>query len=567
MIRFALSIFLSAFLLFLIQPIIARYILPWYGGTAMVWSMCLLFFQVTLLAGYLYAHLIRLFLRPSQQAMIHVFLIICAITLLPISPDATLIPEVNTNPSLSILLLLAVTVGIPYWLISASGPLIQHWFKLSLPNSSPYRLYALSNAGSLLALFAYPFVIEPNVTLHTQSWIWSAGFLIYVLLCTSCAWSLHRATKNTELDKIFKNTSDGAFVVARTTRLLWVVLPGAASILLLATTNQICQDISVVPFLWLLPLSFYLLSFIICFDRPNGYDRRIWIPMFILSIFFGIYADILASQSTLFFQISVYSSILFTACMVCHGEMVRLKPPAEQLTSFYLYIALGGALGSAFVTLLAPLIFQSYWELQLGWCLTLVLLGVCLFRLPSQRKYWRNILLLTTWVSLCGVVATLLFSQVAASNAGIVAIHRDFYGVLRVKEKEYESAKYPTVRERSLSHGGILHGSQIINNAKSRLLPTTYYSKQSGIGLAIREYPRKNQKGIHIGVLGMGVGTIAALCSKEDSIRFYEINPHVVDIAQTHFSFLKDTPAQWQAIIGDGRISLHRELENQQTQL
>ena len=557
--RFALSIFTSAFLLFLIQPIIARYILPWYGGSTAVWSVCMMFFQFTLLAGYAYAHFLNLHLSPRQQACVHSILVLIAVMLLPIVPEQ---PGDIVQPVMSILVLLGISVGLPYFLVSASAPLLQSWFHISHPASSAYRLYALSNTGSILALLCYPFLIEPHSSLHSQSNYWSLGFITYALLMLYCA----RKVWDHDFDKQLKRTENtGAQEkVDKTTRVLWLLLPACASLLLLATTNQLCQDLSVVPFLWLMPLALYLLSFIVCFHSEQGYERRLWLPIFIASAVLGIYASFLSSKSNIFFQVATYSSVLFSACMLCHGEMVKIKPVAEKLTSFYLHIATGGALGGLFVTLIAPLIFDGYWELQLGWCITFIVGGFCMFRKnaepPAGTLKWAA----GTWALVSVAFIALLVFHIHSWKENVIEVTRDFYGILKIRE--YPPKPGHPVRERSLTHGSILHGSQIVNNEQSRKIPTTYFSKYSGIGLGIDGYPRDNQQGIHIGIIGMGVGTIAALCEKGDKIRFYELNPGVVEIAKNHFSFLEDTGASWQVVIGDARVSLENELENSQFQ-
>ena len=565
MLRFALTIFLSAFLLFQVQPIIARFILPWFGGTSAVWTVCLLFFQLVLLAGYSYAHALRMFLRPFHQAVLHLSLLVSALLLLPITPDSSLQPGLGADPFTSILLLLTVTVGIPYLLVSASGPLLQHWFKLNFPDSSPYRLYALSNVGSLLGLLTYPFLVEPLISLQAQTWFWSTGFVLLVISTASCAWPCLFQHKNGQL---FDNTEvsiSGATRPKHSDRVLWILLSASASVLLLATTNQVCQDIASVPFLWLLPLSLYLLSFIICFDHSRWYDRRLWLPVLLVSIPCGIYVILLGSKTSIFFQICTYNVILFAACMVCHGELVRLKPHADRLTGFYLSIAFGGALGGIFVSIIAARLFNGYWELQLIWCTILVLFGICLFREQRIMQYWKNLLLQIAWGSVCGIVALVCLGHILNWDSEIVYKNRNFYGILRIKE--YAPVSGDPLRDRVLMNGSIWHGNQIINNEKTRRWPTSYYGHNSGIGVAISHHPTHNDdSGLHIGVVGMGVGTIAALAGENDTLRFYEINPLVIEVSQSYFSFLDDTAATWQAIAGDARVSMEKELANNQNQ-
>ena len=561
MIRFAITIFISAFLVFQIQPIIARYILPWYGGTSSVWTACILFFQLFLLLGYSYAHILRLYCKPINQIVIHTGLLLLALLFLPIVPDTALKPDSPDNPLLGIWYLLFVSIGIPYWLVSASGPLIQFWFKESFAGSSPYRLYSLSNVGSLLALLSYPFFIEPNLGLELQAWIWSAGFVLYVVLSLTCARKFYLsskfATRSIENKKIKINLPVG------TEQLLWLILSSSGSVLLLAVTNQITQDVASFPFLWLLPLSLYLLSFIICFDHSKWYDRRIWVPLYLVSLSFGFYIFTKASGATLFSQIFIHTGILFTGCMICHGEMVRIKPDPNYLTSFYLMIALGGVLGGAFVTLIAPLIFNGYWELQLIWCFILILIGFFLFKDYQSDSYWKKVSLQFIWVSICGGLGIVLLSLVSFWHEDVIDFDRNFYGILRVKDKVIEGNEY--WNERELLSGSIIHGSQRFDDEAIKRWPTTYFGWNSGIAVAINEHPRyKNRtdetQKFHVGAVGMGTATIAALVGQNDVIRFYEINPKVEEYANKYFTYIKDTLAEWQLVIGDARVSMEQEL-------
>lgn len=556
---FAFTVFISAFLLFLVQPIIVKSILPWYGGTATVWVVCLLFFQITLLCGYLYAHLIRTLVTPKHQIIIHGCLILCACLFLPIIPDLNLRPLTVDNPVYDIWTLLIITLGVPFLLVSASGPLLQYWFSEVYPKTNSYRLYAVSNTGSLLALLIYPFVMEPMLSLYSQAWLWSSLFLIYIVVCGLCMHLFFKIKGGAvPVDAQFEKFSKSPL----TDRVLWVLLSASASVLLLASTNQICQDVASVPFLWILPLVLYLLSFIICFDKSKWYDRRVWTPLFFLSIAFGLYAILRGSILSIILQVVAYLTVLFTGCMVCHGEVVRIKPHQSQLTGFYLYIALGGALGGIFVTLIAPAIFKGYWELQLIWCVIFILYGYCLFRNNAIISYSRRIALQFCWVLFCGFLALVLIGQIDNWHKNVIAVERNFYGVLRVVE--YKDAEEKEPQKRILFNGSIIHGNQLVNNATARLMPTTYYGKNSGVGLAILGHPKhkiflSNEEQFRIAVIGMGAATISALANTDDFIRFYEINPQVVSFAKKYFTFLDDTSAQWEVKLGDARTSLEFE--------
>ncbi|HWA10036.1 MAG TPA: fused MFS/spermidine synthase [Opitutaceae bacterium] len=387
MLPYALSIFTGAFLLFQVQPLIGKYILPWFGGGPGVWTTCLLFFQTVLLGGYAYAHFSSRHLKPRQQGLLHLVLLGLALVLLPIVPSESWKSHLSGDPILHILLLLTACIGLPYFVLSSTGPLMQQWFSLTNPGVSPYRLYALSNVGSLLALLSYPFFFEWRFSRHTQATLWAAGLCVFVLCCGYCAWQLRRrapAENPGGMPDPAATPSDGE----RTSpldRLLWFSLPAIASILLLATTNKLCQEVAVVPFLWVLPLSLYLLSFILCFDHPRWYRRPIFVLLLVVGI--AVVCHLLAegNSAPLSHQITGYTLTLFVACMVCHGELFRLRPPPRRLTSYFLSIAAGGALGGFLVAVVAPLVFNEYWELQAGyWALT-YFLGVLCYRHRSPE--------------------------------------------------------------------------------------------------------------------------------------------------------------------------------------
>jgi spermidine synthase len=381
MAAYALTIFTGAFLLFQVQPLIGKYILPWFGGGPGVWTTCMLFFQVLLLGGYAYAHLTARFLRPRWQAAVHLVLLVAAVAMLPIIPSETWKPGANQNPTLQILKLLLATIGLPYFVLSSTGPLLQRWYVTFNPKAMPYRLYSLSNLGSLLALLSFPFLFEPNFTRKIQGTIWGWGLVIFVLVCAYCAIRVWRHATVPDESGVEGNTetsesSQAAPVrpVTGVQKLLWLLLPACASVLLLATTNKLCQDVAVIPFLWVLPLALYLISFIICFDNPRWYVRVPFTVALIAALAGTCWVLYEGTDAPLPRQIVVYSAALFLACMVCHGELYRLKPEPRQLTAFYLMIASGGALGGFFVAVIAPLFFTDYHELHWG----LVLCGLLL---------------------------------------------------------------------------------------------------------------------------------------------------------------------------------------------
>ncbi|MBI5384200.1 MAG: fused MFS/spermidine synthase [Verrucomicrobia bacterium] len=390
MLKFASTVFAGAFLLFAVQPLIGKYILPWFGGTPAVWTICMLFFQVLLLGGYAYAHVSTSRLSPRRQAVLHLALLAGAVALLPITPSDAWKPQDSSHPALRILALLAASIGWPYFVLSATGPLMQEWFRRTHPGRSPFRLYAVSNLGSLLALVSYPFWFEHQFSRKTQAACWSWGMLAFVLLCGFCAvWFWRR----NPVASAGPDSAPAEAVIrpAIGRRLLWLALPACASVLLLATTNKLCQDVAVIPFLWVLPLGLYLLTFIVCFDSPRWYSRVAFGVLLVPAVAASCWTLARTDDVPLVNQVVIYSAVLFVGCMVCHGELYRLKPHPRFLTSFYLMIAVGGALGGGFVAVMAPLIFDTYAELpwSLGACLLLFLIVCALDKGGLAPSGWR----------------------------------------------------------------------------------------------------------------------------------------------------------------------------------
>jgi hypothetical protein len=545
---FSAAIFSSAFLIFQVQPLLGKYILPWFGGTPAVWSTCLLFFQVLLFAGYLYAHLLARSAGIRVQCVIHLAALALALFLLPITPSSAWKPTGTEEPTLRILGLLAVSVGVPYFLLSANGPLLQAWFSRVFRGRSPYGLYSLSNVGSLLGLVSYPFLVEPNWSVDRQSWIWSWGFALFALSCAGCGWMVYRQGAAEPED--LGNASDVELGGRSGPRVLWFALPAAASVMLLAATNQVCIDVAAIPFLWVLPLTLYLLTFIISFAGPQFYPRLplgILLAVFVLMLFMVL---AMASGARFFMQLFVYFGTMFVCCLVCHGELVRIKPPPSQLTAFYLYIAAGGACGGLFVALLAPLLFSAYIEFHIGVWTCLFLAVVSYYRDGWRQSSFARLKLATSVVVLVlvGIGLSVLASQAAKNQ---IAAERNFFGVLRVKEKPLLGR---TVRD--LIHGQIRHGRQVFD-PEFRRRPTTYYSDSSGAGMVLSQ----SESTRNIGIVGLGAGSLAAYGRTGDRIEFYEINPAVVQFANSYFTFLSDSDAQPGIVItlGDARLSMERQ--------
>ncbi len=700
MLHYALTIFLSAFLLFQVQPLISKYILPWFGGTPAVWTTCMMFFQVLLLGGYTYAHIVATKLRQRTQVVVHLVVLAAALATLPIAPSARWKPAGIEDPTWHILALLAVAVGMPYFALATTSPLLQAWFTRTHPGRRPYRLYALSNTGSLLALLTFPFLVEPYLSSPMQAVVWSCSFMAFAALCAICAlrtWNLRQASTPIiegdarvpapppELER-----RPGFLQCA-----LWMLLPAAGSVMLLAVTNQMCQDVAVVPFLWVLPLSLYLLSFIICFDNERWYFRPVFWPWLVGSMVGMVVLLGMGVDAPIQWQIGGFSFGLFGCCMVCHGELVRLKPSPRHLTSFYLMVSAGGALGGVFVTLIAPLIFDAYLELHYGMWACAALAGAALWIDKRPLRHWPrslwagvgvpllvaapllvlfldpsasldnvadpivvrymftlwvagSVLLLVLWglswaprswlewlaiphlisvplyllayrrlfapvpslakllraipdeaaFGVMGVVSVVLsvvwihrkhsedpqrawlwalaspvgalvllffaqrlYAQAEETLGGSEHISRNFYGVLRVTEYDSDD---PKLHRLVLRHGRISHGCQLVSE-EACTRPTTYYWEETGVGLAILHHPRRGQ-GLHVGTIGLGVGTVAAYGREGDRYRFYEINQEVRHLATTTFTYLENTEAVCQIVMGDARLSMERELRRGERQ-
>lgn len=565
----ALSIFLGAFLLFQVQPMLARFILPWFGGTPDTWTTCLLFFQASLLAGYLYAHLLVTRVPFARQSLVHGVVLLAAAATLPIAPSPEWQPQPDQSPTLRILWLLAANVGLPYFALSATAPLVQSWVARHA-GSRPYRLYALSNLGSLLALLSYPFLIEPVLRLRLQTWIWSAGFALFAILCLATSWSFRQAGGLRMAERLAEPRQPAGPLRS----VLWLALSACGSAMLMATTNQLSQDVAVVPLLWIVPLALYLLTFIVCFGREEAYRRGFWTPVFLSFGCASFFALQRGAELHFLWQFGIYCGAMFATCMVCHGELVRLKPPPDELARFYLVLAAGGTLGGFAVAVLAPGLLPLLLEYELSLaCCTLLLLFVYYRDRRRQpvaersRFSWPPLYLLLLTV----VAATALVRETVSlrerfgrdaqrTPARVLERSRSFYGTLVVTARTRDGRL-----RHGLSHGRILHGEQF-QDEPLRRLALTYYGPDSGVAFALAQHPRRQAgQSLRIGDVGMGAGTLATYGHVGDQIRFYEINPDVVRMARQHFSYLPDTPAAVEIVTGDGRLCLEREARTGQT--
>ncbi len=543
---FASTILLSAFLLFLVQPIIAKQILPWFGGTSAVWTTCLVFFQVVLLAGYTYSHLTTRYLSPKKQARLHIALLAVSLLFLPIIPSEALKPAAGADAALRIVLLLGATIGLPYFLLSSTGPLLQKWVAPRFPEKTVYRLFALSNFGSLIGLLAFPFAIEPFTTSHAQSIVWSAAYALFAVACAVSAWKASQGVANDALAAPVAAEPDTP-APALGDYALWLAFAALGSVLLLATTSHITQNIASVPFLWVLPLSLYLLTFVVAFEgrQGRGWYQRAWFLFPTLLLLVAMAAGLSANRGVLDVSLAVplYTVGMMMAAFFCNGELALSKPVPRYLTQFYLTISLGGALGGMLVGLVAPRIFPTYFELPVA---LVLLASLAVF---VARK--------TQWLIGPAVVATLATAWFGSEYIGflrdeVVYMHRNFYGTLRVKEQG-EGDK----QVRRLLHGVILHGEQPTISA-NRLEPGTYYARTSGVGRAIEA--KQSEGPVRLGFVGLGVGTLSAYGRAGDVVRFYELDPDVLALAKNQFSYLNSSPAAIEFVLGDARLSMEREL-------
>jgi SAM-dependent methyltransferase len=533
------TIFLSAFLLFLVQPVIAKQILPWFGGAAAVWATCLVFFQSVLLLGYAYADWTARHLTPRRQAWLHVILLGASLLLLPIIPDAGWKPggEGGTGPTFLILGLLCTTIGLQYFLLSTTSPLVQAWFWQRFRHAVPYRLFALSNFASLLALLSYPVLIEPFFPLAVQSLSWSAAYVAFAVLCAATALTSARHAAAAPARPAESQATAGHPPTLQE-RLLWIVLAALGSCMLLAVTNHLTQNIASIPFLWVVPLSLYLITFILCFDHPRWYQR----PLFLVLVAVLLPAMAWLSDSLeLWVAAPVCALGLFVSCMFCHGELYMLRPGPRYLTTFYLMISVGGALGALLVGIAAPSFLPGYYEFEM----TLIACALLLFARTMRIRWWAA-------SGAFGVtVATMVIAgiNIESYRADARVMTRNFYGVVRTRDFA------EPVPFRAMYHGGIKHGGQLLDPAM-RNAPSSYFGPTSGYGRVFASLPEAPRR---VGVIGLGAGAIAAYARKGDVFRFYEIDPQVAAVAMMEFSFLKESPAQMDIVLGDGRLTLERE--------
>ena len=626
--RYGLTICCGAFLLFQVQLILGKYILPWFGGTPAVWTTCMLLFQLLLLGGYLYAHLLSTKLNAQTQMIVHVIMLGLSVSLIalgalfwktPLLPGPSWRPISSDFPVSHILRLLLVAVGLPFLCLSASAPLLQSWFARAYPGKSPYRLYALSNIGSLLGLVTYPFAVEPGFRLHVPAWLWSAAYMLFFAGLIACAMDIKRSALPASPAAEFEEAIEPSGSV----QILWFLLPAFASLMLLATTNLMCQEVAVVPFLWVLPLNLYLISFIVCFDNPKWYRREIFHVLLVVSLPLAILVLLSSINAPVVRQVSLLGVVLFACCMVCHGELARLKPHPSHLTRFYLLISAGGAAGGMFVALAAPRIFRGFWEFHVG-LIGCVLLGILAIARDRESWWYRNkpylgsaillgllmapeflwrysgladiqsamyrwhyypiLTVLAIWAAFVAIrhrngqpsfrrinsaqlacivivvaLAAALYGQVQFDKLREVRRDRNFYACLLIRRSALHTIE--------LRHGQTSHGSQSSDQPTE---PTSYYARHGGIGLFMgAKAACTSPCPIRYGIIGMGVGTLSAYGRPGDAFRFYELNPQVIGYStgpQPYFTYIRDSPAKIEIVPGDARLSLEREFSESGSQ-
>jgi hypothetical protein len=546
---YAGTIFLSAFLLFLVEPIAGKHLLPWFGGSSSVWATSLLFFTAMLFTGYLYVYLLTS-LGGKRQAAIHacVVAIVSLMALIALFFWHSIYPplmwvEGSTQPALDVLIALSIAIGGPYFLLSTTGPLLQYWYGTSA-HKEPYKLYALSNAGSFLALLSYPLVIEPFSPLHVQEGVWIIFFFLYVAVSAVIVVKLFRVRHFAQRAPAIEGEARSPIGL----RLFWVACAALPSFLLVASTTEITQVIAPVPLLWIIPLSLYLLTFIIAFA---GKGRSIFVPVFLLVMAITAYFYTSVSVYLIVWQLASYLALLFFCALMCHARLYRLRPATAELPLFYLLISFGGMLGALCASVIAPLIFPDFWEFPLaivlaGGFATSLLIDFFFGRILGRTRIIAARIILS-------LALAVLFTQLIFKDGDFPTLtSRNFYGTTKV---EFEG----TVT--ALVHGATLHGLQI-DEKGYEFAPTTYYTVNSGLGRAMRfEEQARGAKSLRVGVVGLGTGSIAAYCRPHDTYVFYEIDPRIKILATTYFSYLTHCAGS-QVRIGDGRITLSNELRN-----
>ena len=585
---FTLAVFVSAGLLFIVEPMFGKMVLPLLGGSPAVWTTCMLFFQGALLLGYVYAHVGPQWMGVRRHLVLHLALLALVLPLLPLGIAEPFTGLREEQPTLWLLGVLTLSIGAPFILLSSTGPLLQVWFsKTSDPEAgNPYFLYAASNAGSLLGLMSYPFLLEPAISLGEQAHLWSWGYLLLVGLVAVAA--IYSGTRGAGSERI-DTTPDNAPPITTRTKLRWTMLAFVPSSFLLALTTYVTTDVASVPLLWVLPLVLYLLSFTMVFARRPFLSHTAlirWQPIGLILLSVLAFWGNSASAPWL---LPLHLIVFFVTALVCHGELAGTKPEAARLTDFYLCIAVGGLLGGAFNALIAPAVFESVLEYPITlliatalrpesrtrvagrpWRWDLALIGFACAVLVATRIGSENrpvtaaaVLASALAAVIClrmsrdrarftlAIAGVVLAGAVAdAARRNVLLRERNFFGVREVREDVPK-------RMRVLMHGTTRHGAQSLESGKRRE-PLSYYSRQGPLGDIFRAFP--SAPGRRIAVVGLGAGTMAAYAGAGEKWTFFEIDPDIARVARdtTFFTYLRDAPAGVGIILGDGRLSLNQ---------
>jgi spermidine synthase len=597
---YALSLLTSAILLFWMEPMFAKMILPLLGGSPSVWNTCIVFYQTLLLLGYIYAHATTKWLGLRWQAVLHVlFLVLVSITL-PVGVAKGWTPPLSSNLVLWLFLLLLFSVGLPFFTLSASAPMLQRWFSLTAHPSAkdPYFLYSASNLGSLIGLLGYPLLIEAYLPLPLQAKSWSASYILLAGMISACAIITLKSLR-IGIRHLNSKTTDESCGLKVTQRIRWVLLAFVPSSLLLAVTNYITTDIAQVPLLWIIPLAIYLISFVLVFSPKSVIPHRLMVlaqPFLLVPLAILFYWGFTKIVAWPF--IPFHLLVFFITAMVCHGEIAYSRPSTFHLTEYYLWISVGGVLGGLFNTLVAPQVFHSLAEYPL------MIAIACLLR-PSldsdrQRPYKRwfdlglplaslvlfglskigmryyvqgrdtvGILELMVFILISCILGLVCFSfrhrpirfgfgMGAILLAGVLWTgeqeqvlfkERNFFGIHRVVHDSKEGYHL-------LFHGTTLHGAQSLNPSRRRE-PLAYYHRTGPLGQVFAVF-RKNPDHAQVAIIGLGTGSAAGYANPRQHWTFYEIDPAVERIARDsrYFTFLKDCPAKVSVVLGDARLSL-----------
>jgi hypothetical protein len=559
--QYFISVFISAFLVFQIQPIISKIILPWFGGGASVWTTCMLFFQFFLLVGYLYAHIVTKILIIKYQLIVHLSCLAISLFLLPNNIADLHNIQVSGQPTWAVLDVLFFGLGFPYLILSANTPLLQHWFTSETHGGHPYRLYAISNVGSFLALVSYPIIIEPFMSLDWQIKLWTSIYWLFVFLV---GWIFIIVLKQNNNDKFCDTQKIIHSTVGLFRPILWFILSALGVVLLVSTTNALTQNVPPVPFLWLAPLAIYLLTYVMAFSSLGIYVRTLWMSFFMLLSFVALLIYFIGGQFDIITQLLIYLLILLCGCMICHGELNSLKPQQGNTTFFYLILSAGGVFGSFLVSFVAKSLFDEFLEFPLAiFCVLVVPIASLLWNRQSEfaavKAFNTNefakshFTKLSIGSALVAVLWLLVFTHLNDRYQQFdIAKARNFYGILTVKD-----IIQGDVNERRLIDGTTSHGSQSLPLSKLAV-PLSYYRPGTGAQLVINELSSDNK--LDIGIIGLGVGALAAYGQSGDHYTFYELNPLVSVFAEKYFSYLQDSKAKVVIKLGDARVTLQNEL-------